>query len=413
MKEKRTLNKNWSVICLVNLFIASILGVIMRYKMIYALPDINQGNVLNAHGHFVFQGWITLVLFSCFIVYIVPEDKQSKQSYIIQFWLMELSAFGMLVTFFLYGYNVLSIAFSALSQFAFYWFAVQFFLDLRKVKISWIVKGFSIAAIIAALISSLGPYALAYFSITGRGSPIVTRGSGYYYLHFQYNGWFSFGVFALFFQWLDRKKIHFNAKSINLIFILFIIGLIPGYALSLIGYINKFWVYTCSWFAIVTQLLAIIILVKEIWKNKTLILVRLFPITQYLWGVALLSLLVKSIFQALSLHPDLAIVAFSLRPLVIGYLHLIFICFVSFFLIGYLIQHFKFQFATSMFAKSGLLLFSFFSILNEILLFLQAFGYYFSFHYPKIPKYLLWVTLLMFLSLLLFLIGQFKKNLKE
>lgn len=410
MIEKSAVTQNWSLFCLANLFIASILGIIMRYKIIFPLPMVDQANVLHSHSHFVFQGWITLVLFCCFIAFILPKEMRYKKVYTVQFWLMQLSAFGMLITFFIYGYNAVSIAFSALSQFVFYWFAIVFIKDLRKSDVSYIVKGFAIAAVVAAVISSVGPYALGYFSSTGTGNPIVTRGAVYYYLHFQYNGWFSFAVFALFFQWLFTQGIQLNKKTINSVLLLFVLGLIPGYALSFMGFINNVWVHLLSWFAIITQLIGVFLLFKEIWKARTSILSPLPVIVKYLWVIALLSLMVKSILQALSLHPSLAIVAFSLRPLVIGYLHLIFICFVSFFLIGLLIHRFEYKYARVSVAKFGLITFMVASLLNEFLLFLQAGGYYFSFYIPTIPEILFGVTVVMSFSLLLFLLGQFGKK---
>lgn len=410
MIEKRIFPEKWAAICLLNLFLASVLGVIMRYKINFPLPALNQSNVLHAHSHLVFEGWITLVLFCCFVQFILPSEKRNNPAYRAQFWLMFLSAIGMLISFLLQGYSPVSIAFSTFSQFVFYWFAIQFIIDVTRSKVAPIIRNFAIAAILSAVISSIGAYALGYFSLTGSGSPIITRGSIYFYLHFQYNGWFSFAVIALFFQWLQQKKVDFSQSSLKWIFILMAVGIIPGYFLSLMGYYNKFWVHLFSWFSILTQLAAVYLFVKELFKNKKSIISNLSTIKKWLWGIALLSFLTKTILQALSLHPDLAIVAFSLRPLVIGYLHLIFICMISFFIFGYLIHQGKLLFSSSILAKVGLVGFFLFSILNEVALFLQAFGYYFSFHFPTIPKNLFLITIGMSLFLFFFLLGQLKKS---
>src|SRR5690554_3472113 len=309
----------------------------MRYKMVYPLPWINQSNVIHAHSHFVFQGWASLVLICLFISLFLPFDKRNKKAYFFIFWIFQITAFGMLFTFIFQGYAFLSILFSTLSQFVFYWFAVQYFLDMRHSKKNPFVTYFSFAAIISFILASFGPYFLAYYSTTGVGSPLWTRGALYFYLHFQYNGWFSFAIFALFFEWLERQGIHFNQNHLKRIFLLLVVGIIPGYSLSLIGYLDNIWVYICAYFAIITQLIAIGIFIKVIFDCRKDLNVHLSPIQKLLWGTALLALVSKSILQAISLNPSLAIVAFSLRPLVIGYLHLIFICMLSYFIIGFLI----------------------------------------------------------------------------
>ena len=413
MIQKGCFPKKWAFICLSNLFIASILGVIMRYKINFPLKIIDQSNVLHAHSHFVFEGWITLVLYCAFVRFLLPESLREKKTYVWQFWLQYISALGMLFTFFFQGYAPLSIGFSAMSQFLFYWFTIQFIIDIRKpeVSIAPIVKWFAISALIAGILSSLGTYALAYVASTGNGSPLFKRGSVYYYLHFQYNGWFSFGVFTLFFNWIiENKRMGFPRKSLRWIFALFTIGLIPGYCLSLIGYVKAFWVHGWSFFAVATQVIALIILTKEIIVNRKNVGIRLSMIEKVLWGIAFLSFFTKTVLQGLSLHPDLAIIAFSLRPLVIGYLHLIFICMISFFLFGFLFHHAQLKYAHSKLAKWGLLLFVISSIMNEFGLFLQAAGFYFTFHFPHIPLYLYYITIIMSISLLLFCLGQLKKD---
>ena len=46
----------------VNLAIVALLGVIMRYKILYPLPFVDQKKFLHAHSHFAFSGWVTLAL---------------------------------------------------------------------------------------------------------------------------------------------------------------------------------------------------------------------------------------------------------------------------------------------------------------------------------------------------------------
>ena len=43
--------------------IVGIWGALMRYKMAFPLPIFNQKNLLEAHSHFGFYGWIALAIY--------------------------------------------------------------------------------------------------------------------------------------------------------------------------------------------------------------------------------------------------------------------------------------------------------------------------------------------------------------
>jgi len=384
----------------------------MRYKINFPLPEITQANMLHAHSHFVFHGWASLTLMTAFISLILPEKIKRTFRYFTIFWLYLFFSWGMLISYSLQGYSHISIAFTTAVQAVFYWFAIQFIWDLRKIEAHKVVKYFAIVSIISYIVASVGEYFSASFSIFGPSTPLITRGAMYFQLHFIYNGWFSFAIITLFFQWLTTNKIKYRHENLLKVFILLTVGLIPGYALSLIGYVNDAWVYVCSYFAIITQVLALIYLLKIIWRARKYIAKSLTPFSKLLWGIALLSLIAKTGMQIGSLNPSLAIVAFSLRPLVIGYLHLIFICFVSFFLFGYMIEKEKLSFKTSSPARNGIIAFFVFSIISELLLFVQAAGNYFYFPVPHVSMIIYFITLLMSASLLLFVVGQLKRYLK-
>ena len=46
-----------------NFIIVGIWGALMRYKMAFPLPIFNQKNLLEAHSHFGFYGWIALAIY--------------------------------------------------------------------------------------------------------------------------------------------------------------------------------------------------------------------------------------------------------------------------------------------------------------------------------------------------------------
>jgi hypothetical protein len=406
---KRNIPSKWAVLCLLNLFIASILGVLMRYKILYELPALVQNNLLHAHSHFVFQGWISLALFCIFVLFFLPKEVSDKRSYTILFWIMQISAFGMMISFMYSGYYYVSIIFSTITQLAFYWFAVRFWIDLNKTDVNRVAKWFAIAALLCGIISSMGPYALGYYSVTKTSSALSIRTSIYFYLHFQYNGWFIFSIFSIFINWF-HKRFLMQHNELKWFFIFSALSIIPGYALSIIGYYKTPMVMINSYFSIITQAIAMILFTVFLISNKDKIKSQLSTITRRLWYIAFFSLWIKVIMQSLSLSPELANVAFSFRPLVIGYLHLIFICVVSFFIFGYLIQFQKLKFSTSYAAYYGVIFFVLTSLANEFVLFLQAFGFYFQISIRHVPATLLYVSIGMAVGLLLFFLGQFSKR---
>ena len=52
----------WLKISLFNLLIVATLGVILRYKILYYLPFVDQKHLLHGHSHFAFAGWISQAL---------------------------------------------------------------------------------------------------------------------------------------------------------------------------------------------------------------------------------------------------------------------------------------------------------------------------------------------------------------
>src|SRR5450755_4731219 len=128
--------RKWIRIAFLNLLIVALLGVIMRYKIAYYLPIIEQANFLQAHSNFAFSGWITqilMVLMWAFLYNYLPADSLKKYKWLLIANLV--SAYGMLASFVWEGYGIISILFSTLSSLVSWLFAIIFWLDLNKIKI--------------------------------------------------------------------------------------------------------------------------------------------------------------------------------------------------------------------------------------------------------------------------------------
>lgn len=57
----------WIRISFLNIMLVAIIGCILRYKIAFSIPFIDQKHLLHGHSHFAFSGWITQVLMALLI----------------------------------------------------------------------------------------------------------------------------------------------------------------------------------------------------------------------------------------------------------------------------------------------------------------------------------------------------------
>lgn len=380
--------RKWTYLSLVNLLIVSLLGVVLRYKGAFSLPVVDYKNLLHAHSHFAFSSWVTTILFTAFIYIGVPF----RRMYHSQFWLNQVAGFGMLISFTIQGYGAVSIAFSTLSVIFTYWFAFTYLKDIRQASFPPLVKPCLKLAVIFLVISSIGPFLLA-----GAGHSLVYYNNAiYFYLHFQYNGWFTFGVMALFFWAAPRYNIHLAPGPSRVFVTLMGIACIPAYCLSMLWAHPPGWIYTLAGGAGLLQVAALLFLFLSIHRNK-----HIHP----LWILSFVSFTIKIILQALTLIPLLGRFAYSFRPVVIGYLHLVVLAFVTFLILGFLLLNNLLRVT-----KSGLVIFITGVILNEIILMVQCIRAFFNEGMPTAPYWLLGAGVTMFVGVLFMLISLNSKR---
>src|SRR6476661_8184853 len=218
----------WSFI---NLLIISAIGLLVRSLPFIDHFPLEYKNLLHGHSHFAFGGWVMPALIALLMMNI-PELSQ-KVAY--KHWrnnsiLLMGSAYGMLFSFPVQGYKAVSITFSTLSIGAGYYLAIVLWKALRtvdnRVSYSFIKWGLFYMAI-----SAIGPFATGPLIVMGKQSTPIYFDSIYFYLHFQYNGFFTFFVMALIYKSLERSgKTRYGRK----VFGLMNAACIPTFALSVI-----------------------------------------------------------------------------------------------------------------------------------------------------------------------------------
>ena len=311
-----------------------------------------------------------------------------------------ICAYGMLVSFPLQGYGLFSITFSTCSLLISYCFAAYLWSDIKKcehkkVCFSW----FNAGALFNAL-SSLGAFALAYMMATKNLHQNWYLAAVYFFLHFQYNGWFMFAILGLLFEHIEDARV--LPATLRSIFRLFVFACVPAYFLSALWMPMPRIVYIVVVLSAVTQIVGWIWTISIIRSKQKIFKQQLHSAPYLIIGLSLVALTIKLLLQLGSTIPSLSTLTFGFRPIVIGYLHLVLLGVISLFILGYSMS--IGILAESSRSKSGITIFISGIILNEIALMIQgamAIGYV---AVPYINETLLAIAIVMFLGV--FMLNQ-------
>lgn len=299
--------------------------------MLWPLDGLNYIYVLHGHSHVMFLGWVCNVLILAFIQEFIAVNR-----YKVLFWFLQLCILGMMVSFPLQGYGIVSIVFSSLHTAGTIVFILFFFNSTKQQRslASMLAK----TALLFFGLSSIGPFGLAYFKAIGEQHSDLYRFSIYFYLHFQYNSFFFFGILGLFLQLIRHVLPEKSLSHIRVACYIMITACIPAYALSMLWAEPPFIFYIIGLIAALAQFIALGMMVNPIRQALTLENNLLEPAVKILFLLSFVALTIKLLLQIISVHPAVALFAEDFRSIVIAYLHLMLVGVISLFLIGWLIQ---------------------------------------------------------------------------
>ena len=392
----RSLHK-WVSVAFFNLMLVAFLGCLLRYKIAYSLPFLDQKFILNAHSHFAFSGWVTQALMALLVKLL--SDKTGTNAFKKFNWILwanVLAAYGMLLTFPFQGYATGSIIFSTTSVFAGYAFAFTYWKELNKIPTSVDIL-FLKSALFFNVLSSVGTFTLATLMISGSSFQDLYVASIYFFLHFQYNGWFLFSCMGLLCSSLIKYGV--PEEKLKPAFYLFVSACIPAYLLSALWIPMPMWVYVLVALAGVAQLVGWGMMVQSIRKNLGKLKARVNRFTQTLFFLCAIAYTLKLVLQAASAIPSLSYLTYGFRPIVIGYLHLVLLGVVSLFITSYSINNNYLMLNKT--RKNGVMIFVAGIIINEAFLMLQGIGDLTYVSIPYIDEELLAAALILFLGLIL------------
>ncbi len=397
----------WLRIALVNLSIVALLGVILRYKIAFYLPFIDQKHLLHGHSNFAFSGWISQALMILMVSFL--NKRGIENAFKKYTWLLVgnlVCAYGMLIAFPIQGYGLFSISFSILSILISYLFALVFWRDLNKINKKFASRYWFKAALMFNVISSIGTFALSYMMATRSLEQNWYLSAVYFFLHFQYNGWFLFAIGGLLIDKLYALKIISDLNKT--IFYIFLISCFPTYFLSIPWIQIPTWAFVIVVAAAVAQIVGWFWLIRVISNHHIRFDSEISHVAKILIRLAAIAFTIKIILQFGSAYPPLGKIAFGFRPIIIGYLHLVLLGVVTMFLLGFIVSRKYINLNNK--SLIGITIFVCGIIFNEGLLMAQGI---FAMKYENVPyinELLLFAALTMFTGILTLLLNQFKKQ---
>lgn len=380
--------KLWTSISLFSFCVVGLLGVILRSKILFDLPWIDYLHLLDGHSHFAFGGWVTLALLILLIGELLPEACKKKSIYPALLWCVVISSYGTLLTE-IFNQPVLHGLFSSLFILTSYIFGWVYLKDMRYAHVNKTVYLLSVFSIICLILSSVGPIALAYLHAVRSVEPFFYRDAIYIYLHLQYNGFFTLAIFALCFHKLFPKIQKRHQHNYFWFSVLLITSILPSLFLSFL------WQDPEATFRVIAVTGSILIFSTATWFviSSWLVLKHVKSLPLLLRIIVLLSIgafILKMFLQSLTIFTFIGNAVFGDRPIIIGFLHLVFLGFVSPFILAYMAQ-IKTLSVKLKLTRYALILFTFFAVCNEITLMLQGLGAMFL-KSSQLFSYLLWLT---------------------
>ncbi len=302
-------------------FAIALFGLILRAIPVFHL-NLNFQNFLHAHSHVAFLGWLHGGFIS-FVSYIFLRDKLQTKFFKFLYWFTIISIIGMYVSFPIQGYKLFSIIFLSTFLVGTYFFLYYFFKHKKETKKYPTTYKFIKAGLFLQFLSSLSPWSLVFvLKLFGKQSNFY-KYDIFYYLHFQYNGWFLFAMIGLTLFLLERRGISLNKNKVNQIYNLLLVAVFFGY------FSNTLWAKPGILFNILSliggfaELLAFFVLFILLLRYRRYIKGMISSFSYNIFTIVLYTLFIKAVLQIMGSIQFYANLSFNVRDFIIGYLHLI------------------------------------------------------------------------------------------
>lgn len=314
---------SWFQVALINFLLAAILGLTMRLAFVTELPGVEYRNVMHAHSHVAMLGWIYLALYALLIHYFIP-DKGKDRFYRVLFWITQVSVAGMLFSFPFQGYGAISIAFSTLHVVCSIIFAWRFFEDLAKAPgLDVLSTLFVRTALTFMVLSNIALLAMPPIMISGMKQTALYYAAIQFFLHFQFNGFYLFSLLAIFYKWVTDHGFIVQVRSGMTFYILLTLSCFLTYLLAVTWSTPLPWLFWVNSLGVILQLLALAWFVKTWRAHLDWFRSKLKRWSAIFLAIAFISFAVKILIQGVVVVPAIAVITYTIRNFVIGFIHLI------------------------------------------------------------------------------------------
>jgi hypothetical protein len=358
--------RHWFLLALANLLAAAIIGTLLRGMFIGEIPFVRFRPWLHAHSHVAMLGW----LFIGVVVALLHDGGRGNLTKGMHrlFIGLQLAVVVMLFSFPAQGYGAVSITASTIHMAL----ACAVLFHLWRSSRVWPPKGsgrLTRWAVVLFLLSTLGVVGIGPIIATGHHGKEIYYWAVQFFLHFQFNGWLWFAAMALGARWAERQG--FDMKLDRLTLSLWVLSAILTYALAI------------AWSEPLPAVFATISIgvVLQVWAAwRTLLILRRmehsararFPAwCKVLVGIALLSMAMKVLVQAAVAIPEVAIMGFTIRHYVMGFIHLNTLATMTSILLAYALLQ-EWLDIRRLAVRAGLVLLTSGILLSELLLFTQG-----------------------------------------
>lgn len=315
-------------------FIASLFGLTMRYLFVGELPfSVGYKYILHAHSHVALMGWAFTVISGALLFLFTPGTSR-RNLYKGVLAGSAVAGLGMAVAFPLQGYGAWSIGFSTLHLFMTYLFAYGFLRDLRS-GVQDDASKLARWGVYWMLISTVGLWAIGPVGATlGKLHPVYFM-CVQFFLHFQLNGWLTFGVLALLMRHLaqDGEPVKLPGHA----FWILQLSLLLTYALSVTWSNPIPALFFFNSIGVLLQAVAFYLILRPIVKALS------FSWSETDWKRWLLVAGIGCIVLKVLVHvavalPVVATISYTIKNFVIGFIHLVVIGSVSLSVAGVLLR---------------------------------------------------------------------------
>lgn len=394
-------------IAIFNFFLAACIGLLLRYAFVEEVSWFRYRYLMHAHAHLAMMGWGYLGIYVLFIREFLHEKANKKPVYSSLFWLTQVAVIGMVISLIMEGYGWMFVVCGLLYVLLSYGFVYHFFRDLtqsgEKNRYS---RLFAKTSLTFLVLSSLSVWATGIILVGGWQGSLMYYLNLQFFLHFQFNGFFLFAILALFFLWIENRKLEMPPPIVKRFHHLLVAATLLTYALA-VAWSNPleviFWINSLG---VLVQLAALVLFLLLLGKIHARIAEGMQAWNLILWKLALFSFILKILVQSAVVIPYIATIAYTIRNYVIGFIHLLLLGVVSSFLIAYSSQTGLAPLTTRL-SKTGIILFAIGLIVTEVILILQGTMFWNAMGFlPWYYEILFGTSILLPLGLGLYLLGM-------